>query len=153
MIRRFALVTSLLLGLAASVAAQMHPSSHSQGRSHDASGHESIDPVLHALLHGDWHGTLSVSEGLTSALDLNVSTNELGKEVFRVTAEPAAHVGPASELAIEGHSVRWVQDVSGTPCKAAAHLVPATTSDSDTLKGTMSCAQGDMTFALRKTKQ
>ena len=153
MTRCFALATLLLVGLAASAAAQTHPPSHPQGRSHDASGHEAIDPVLHALLHGDWHGTLNVSEGLTSPLDLNVSTNKLGKEVLRIAAEPSAHVGPASEFAIEGHSVSWVQDVSGMPCRAAAHLVPATKSDPDTLKGTMSCTQGDMTFALQKTKK
>ena len=157
MIRCFALAVSLILAGAVSASAQTHPPSHPQDPPHGPTGHVPMDPAqhaaLHALMHGDWHGTLSTPEGSSRTLDLTVSTDKLGHDVFQITGEPAARVGHASQIAIEGHQVRWMQDISGMPCKAVADVVAATSRNPETLKGTMTCAQSEMTFALHKTKK
>ena len=157
MIRCFALATSLLLVGAAVAPAQTHPQSHPQGRAHDPIGHVPLDPAqhaaLHALLQGDWHGTLTAPRGPSRPVELTVSTDKLGNGIFRLTGDRAVHVGPASQVSIEGRRVRWVQDIAGMPCKAVGDVIAATSRDPETLKGTMSCTQGEMTFALSKTKK
>ena len=157
MIRSVALAVSLLLPGAVSISAQTHPQSHPQGPPHGPAGHQPLDPAqhaaLHALMHGEWHGTLSAPGGTSASLRLNVSTDKEGHEAFKMIADAAAHVGSATQIALEGHRVRWMQDISGRPCKAVADVAAATASDPETLKGTMTCAQRELTFNLRKTKK
>ena len=155
MIRCFALAVSLLLVGAGSATAQTHPSTHSQGLPHDASGHAPMDPGQHAALHaslqGDWQGTVSMPGRPSSKMDLTVATDEAGLVTFRLTGNGSPRLGAASQLASKDRKVQWTQDVSGTPCKAVADVIAATSRDPETLKGTMSCTHAQMTFALHKT--
>ena len=132
-----------------------HGQSHAPGEPHGRIGHAPMDPeqhaALHALLDGKWHGTLSKPEGESSQLTLNVSKTTSGADVFDVIGAPPLHLGKASQLGVEHHKIRWIQDISGELCQATADIVGATTQDAKVLKGRMSCAQGDLTFSLTKT--
>ena len=153
MIRGLALTASFLLAGALPALAQTH---HSGGATHPhhGPGHERPDPAhhaaMHALLTGRWSGTVTSAQGITSNLTLAVAHDSLqGMTLTTDTGEriPAAKV---SNVAIEGTRLQWTQDLSGTSCRATAILSPATQLDPETVKGKMTCADGDRTFVLRK---
>jgi len=149
--RNLVLAFSLVLTGAIAVSAQNHPQSHSDGRSHDGSAHVPMDPALHGIIHGDWQGTMTAPEGVSTTVALRVASDQ-GKLTLRVASGQASRLGASSEVVLDGTTVRWMQDVSGKPCRTAATVTAATTMEPETLKGTMSCADGETTFALRKTK-
>ena len=113
-----------------------------------------MDPAqhaaLHALMHGNWRGEMSSPGGASNIVDLNVVRDESGNVTFRMAADRSGHFGASSQLAIDGHTVRWTQEVSGTPCRSVASITAATAKEPETLKGTMACAHGQMTFALHR---
>ena len=154
MTRILALAVSFLTVAAMGVSAQSHPQPHPQGRPHDSSGHAPMDPeehaALHALIGGDWHGTVTTPSGESSPLELRVSKNERGIDDFALTGAPSLHIGGTSQVAVQHHRIRWVQAVSGESCRATADIVAATVDKAEVLKGVMSCAQRDLTFALTK---
>jgi hypothetical protein len=154
MIRSLALVVSIVFA-GVSVIAQSHPPGHPQGGQHGPDHKRpggAMDPALHALLHGTWVGSSSVEGSAPSKLQLAVSQDKLGNVIFKMTADRALRFGAAESIAAEGNSVQWTQDVSGTPCKAKAVLSLATTAVPQTMKGSLSCAGGDIPFTLQKTK-
>jgi len=114
-----------------------------------------MDPAehaaMHALLHGDWHGTLSGQGPAPTTLTLKVGADHAGKLTFQITGERSVGLGSASRLALEGDTLRWTQEVSGASCPSVAKVTRATQHDPETLKGTMTCARGEMAFALRRT--
>jgi hypothetical protein len=155
MIRILALVVSSLAAVAPAAFAQAHPPPHHAGRPHDSVGHAPMDPeqhaALHALLDGNWLGTLNMPAGESSQLTLKVSKTASGADVFDVSADPPLHLGDARQFGVEHQRIHWIQNVSGETCKATADIARATMHDPEILKGTMSCAQGDLTFSLTKT--
>src|SRR5262249_38076838 len=119
--------------------------------SHDGSAHVPMDPALHALLHGDWQGTMTTPGGVSNTVALRVASDQR-KLTFRMASGQTSRLGASSDLVLDGPSLRWMQYVSGKPCRSAATVAGATAMEPETLKGTMSCADGETTFALRKTK-
>lgn len=156
MIRSLALMVSLGLAGATPALAQTHLQSHAQGRPHGQSGHTPLDPAqhaaMHALFHGSWTGTSTSIEGVPTKLDLAVATDKQGKVALKMNADQSGRVGAASNVAFEGNSLQWVQTVSGTACKATAVVSAATPLVPETMKGTMTCERGEITFALQKAK-
>src|SRR5262245_34092511 len=130
--RNLVLVSSLILAGAIAASAQNHPPAHSSSRSHDGSAHVPMDPALHALLHGDWQGTMSAPGGASSAVALRVAMDE-GKLTFRMAGGGSSHLGVSSQVAFDGDMVRWTQDVSGQPCRTAATVTAATAFEPATL--------------------
>lgn len=154
--RILALTVSFCLAGAAAALAQTHPQTHAQGRPHDASGHDPLDPsqhaAMHALLHGNWTGTSSSPGALSRKLDLAVATDKLGNVTLKMKADRPIRAGAASRVALDGNTLHWTQDVSGAPCQATAVLSAATPLVPDTMKGSMACEQREITFELQKTK-
>lgn len=156
MIRGLALTVSFSLAGAGLALAQTHPPSHSQGRPHDSSDHAAIDPsqhaAMHALMHGNWTGASISRAGVSRKLDLMVARDRLGNLTLQMTTEQPVRVGSATHVNIEGSTLTWTQDYSGAPCNATAVVSAATELAPETMKGTMTCQQGEITFALQKTK-
>lgn len=154
MIRSLALTVSFFLACAAPALAQAHPQTPDHGRSHDQSDHTPLDPSQHAAMHallGNWTGTSSSPEAASRKCDLTVASDKLGNVTLTMKVDQPIRVGAASRVALEGNTLHWTQDVSGTPCKATAVLT-GTTLEHETMKGSMTCDSGEMTFALQKTK-
>ena len=147
-----ALIVSFFLVGSVSALAQSHP--QHPGRPH---GPDHVRPTsltheqVHGLL-GNWHGTSSSAGHDAQKLHLAVSADKEGKVTFKMNASPVIGIGAARDLAMEGNTIQWTQDVSGTPCKARAVLTPATATLTETMKGAMTCQQGEIAFELQKTK-
>jgi hypothetical protein len=156
MIRSLALTVSFSLAAAGLALAQTHAPSHAQGRPHDSSDHAAVDPsqhaAMHALMHGNWTGVSISRAGMSRKLDLIVANDKRGNLTLRMTTEQPVRVGSAKHVNLEGRTLTWTQDYSGAPCKATAVVSAATDLVPETLKGTMACHQGEITFALQKTK-
>src|SRR5262245_20552119 len=99
--RNLVLASSLVLAAAIAVSAQNHPQSHSDGRSHDGSAHVSMNPALHALLHGDWQGTMTTPGGVSNAVALRVASDQ-SKLTFRMASDQASRLGASSEVVRDG---------------------------------------------------
>ena len=154
MIRGLALTASLLFVGAVPAFGQTH---HSGTRTHPPHGPGHVRPdsahhaAMHALLTGRWSGTVTSAQGVTRDLTLSVAHDSLeGMTLTTDTGEriPAPKV---SNVAIEGTRLQWTQDLSGASCKATAVITAATQLERETVKGKMTCADGDRTFILRKT--
>ncbi|HYT69139.1 MAG TPA: hypothetical protein VEL51_22140 [Vicinamibacterales bacterium] len=156
MIRSLGLTVCVLLAGAILALSQTHPPEHAQSRTHDHSGHIALDPAQHAAIHarllGNWTGTSSFPGAVSRKLDLAVGHDKLGNVTLEMTAEPTVRVGAASKVAIDGGTLHWTQAVAGSECQATAVVKAPTALRPETLKGTMACEQGEVTFALRKTK-
>lgn len=155
MIRSLALTVSFCLAGAVPALAQTHPPDHAHGRPHGA-GHHPMDPSEHAAMHavllGNWTGTSSSFDAASRKLALAVAKDKRGNVTLKMKAEQPIRVGPSSRVAFESNTLHWTQVVSGTPCKATAVLSPATPLVPETMKGSMACDDGEITFALQKTK-
>lgn len=157
MIRSLALTVSFCLAGAAPALAQTHPPDHAQGRPHDATGHHSpLDPSEHAAMHaallGNWTGTSSSVDAASRKLALAVASDKRGNVTLKMKADQPIRVGASSSVAFEGNTLHWTQVVSGAPCKATAVVSAATPLVPETMKGSMACENGEITFALQKTK-
>lgn len=156
MIRSLALTVCFFLACAGPALAQTHPQTHAQGHPHDQSGHDPLDPSEHAAMHallGNWTGTSSSPGAVSKRLNLAVAGDKLGNVTLKMKADLPIRVGAASSVALEGNTLHWTQDVSGTPCQATAVLNAATPLVPETMKGSMACENGAITFALQKTKR
>ena len=156
MIRKLALTVSLVVACAGPALAQTHPPSHPQGRPHDPAEHRAPDPsqhaAMHALMHGTWIGASISHAGVSRKLDLIVANDKLGNVTLKMTTEQPVRVGSAKHVNLEGSTLTWTQDYSGAPCTATAVVSAATELVPDMMKGTMACRQGEIAFALQKTK-
>lgn len=156
MIRSLALTASFCLSVGAPALAQ-HPANHAQGRPHDPAGHHypmdaKQHDAMHKLVHGRWIGASSFPGEMSPKLDVAVATDKAGKLTLKMKTNEPIRVGAASKIALEGNTLQWIQEVSGAPCKATAVVTPATAQASETMKGSIACEQGEITFALQKTK-
>ncbi len=153
MIRGLALSASLILAGAVPALAQTHSPSHSQRPPH-GQGHTRPDSAqhaaMHALLHGSWKGTLSSARGFSSGLDMMVTHDSVRNVTLRMSTDQPIRAGAASNVVMDGATIHWTQDLSGTSCKATAVLTAATPHDPDLLQGNLSCEDGEVTFTLRK---
>ena len=158
MSRSFVLTVAItFVGAGAAGMAQSHPQKHDQTRPHHRPDHPPMDPAqhaaLHAALHGTWTGTSVAPEGTSAKLHLAVAKDKAGNVGFTISADKSLRLGPARTVAVEGTVVRWTQDVAGAPCQANAILNPATKTIPETMKGRLSCANGEeIAFTLEKTK-
>jgi hypothetical protein len=154
MMRTEVVVTAALVLVGAIAASAQHPQSHPQGRHHGTAGHEQMDPAVHAALHalmqGDWQGTVRSSAGATK-VGLKVAVDKAGKLDFLMTGDEAARLGAAGAFAIDGPSIRWTQEVAGKPCQVTAKVAAATTNGPQTLAGKVACADGESTLLLSRT--
>src|SRR5262249_45455574 len=105
MIRTTAITLSFLVLTGAPFAAtQAHPEQHAQTRPHDASGHPAMDPAqhaaAHALLHGDWQGTMRSEDGTSTPIAVTISRDTAGRLLFAMTGDASRHIGPATEVSI-----------------------------------------------------
>lgn len=154
MTRTLALTAALLLAGATPAVAQTH---HSGAHAHPphGPGHERPDhadhAAMHALLTGRWSGTVTSAQGVASNLALAVAHDSVQGVMLTTDTGKRIPASKISNLRIEGTRLQWTQDVSGESCKATAVLSPATRLERETVKGKMTCADGDRTFVLRKT--
>jgi hypothetical protein len=113
-----------------------------------------LDPALHdalhALLHGNWIGTFSSSQGSSGAINMLVARHNQAKVTLTAGGDRSLRAGSANNFAMNGDKLRWTQDLSGTRCKASAIRVPATPLAPEMIRGRMSCEGDELTFSLRK---
>lgn len=155
----FALVVCLA-GSTSALAQGGH--AHSSDRPHGAHpahgpGHACPDPAacerLHRLLHGSWTGTMKSSKGVSGDLSLSFVPDSARAPMISMHAAHALRAGAASNVALIGDRLTWTQVVLGAPCQANAVLDAVTPDAPATLKGTMECAEDEITFAVqRKTE-
>ena len=152
--RGLALTASFLLAGAVPAFAQTHHSGPPTHPRH-APGHERPDPAhhaaMHALLTGRWSGTVTSAQGITSNLALAVAHDSIQGMTLTTDAGERIPAAKISNVAMEGTRLEWTQDLSGAKCKASAVVSPATQLERETVKGKMTCADGERTFVLRKT--
>jgi hypothetical protein len=153
MIRRLALGASFLLVGALPALAQTHSGSHPRAHPHGP-GHVRPDSAhhaaMHALLHGSWTGSFSSPHGLFRGMELSVAHDSLRSVILRMSTEKPGMAGAASDFVMDGTTLHWTQDLSGTACKASAVLTGATPEAPETLEGKMACESGEIRFTLRK---
>jgi len=153
MIRRLALATSFLLGAALPAAAQ-HPTQHPRGVYPHGPGHVPPNSATHAAMHarlqGSWTGALRSHNGVSSALDMQVTHDSLRNVMLMMKGDPQLHFGTAADFVMNGEKLQWTQDLSGRLCKATAVLSSVRPTKADTIKGEMACEDGDMTFSLQR---
>lgn len=154
MIRSLSFVASLLLVCAVPARAQTHSHTGSSTQ-HHAAGHVRPDSAHHAAMHaltsGTWSGTVTSPEGTSNAFELTVAHDGTRGMSLRTGAGQIVPPATISNLAIHGTRLQWTQHLSGASCKATALISPATPLDRETIKGKMTCADGEMTFVLLKT--
>jgi len=105
---------------------------------------------MHALLHGNWTGTLSTQQGVSSGLDVSVTQDSQRHVILTMRAEQPIQVGAAANLIVNGDKLQWTQVLGGASCKATGVLSTHTPSAPDAINGKMLCEDGEMTFSLRK---
>jgi len=160
MIRRVTLVAAFVAALFAPVLAQTqsqtrpHPP-HPQGPPHDPAAHPPMDPALHAALHarlaGNWSGTLAGTAVAATKLYVAIANNKQGEMTVNAGTIAATKTSPAHDVALDAHGLHWTQPVAGKSCRATASLEAAASHHgADTMKGTMTCGQQEMTFTLQK---
>lgn len=152
MIRRLALGASFILVGAVPALAQAHSDAHRRSHPHGP-GHvrpDSAHHAMHAKLHGTWHGTLSSPHGGSSGLELSVLHDSAQNVSLTMSTDKPSRAGAARNLVMDGATLRWIQDLSGTACKASALLTAATPLAPETLEGKMACEAGEVTFTLLK---
>jgi hypothetical protein len=152
--RGFALLVASFLLVGTMAAAQDHHStSHDPALPHDGVGHEPMDPVLHALLHGEWLGTMNTPDDSSANVGLKIAMDHAGNSSLRMTGDQSAHLGASDRFTVRGDTLRWTQNVAGQPCRTVANITKATPTSPDILNGVMSCSGREMTFALHKAGQ
>jgi hypothetical protein len=155
MARTVGLIASLLLAGPVTMLAQSHDQTHAQGRHHDQSSHDPIDPQLHAAMHeliGTWTGPIT-SDGGPAQIHLTAANDVDGRLTLTLASNASLRVGAARDVALSGYTVRWTQALGDASCAATASLKDVTARPSGKLKGTLACDGGKMTFALDKAKE
>ena len=154
MVRSAILIASVLFAASATARAQDHDRTHPQGRPHDQSSHQPIDPEQHAAMHallGAWTGTMTSPDHLAK-LRLSATTDAKGALALTLASDGVMQVGTSSGVALKGDTLRWTQAVGDTSCDASAALAHGK-GKPDVLNGTMRCGGASTTFALtRATK-
>ena len=130
--------------------AQNHQTTHATRQSHDSLAHLQIDSAVHALLHGAWTGTLDSLHG-SGALRLSITRDSLQGPMVRVLSGLAGLSEKASSLAIRGDTLHWRQKLADKTCLATAVLNKAKPMADQSLKGSLACEGGDVTFVLHKS--
>lgn len=160
MIRRAALVAAFVAAGFAPVLAQTqtrpHPP-HPQGQPHHPpASHPPMDPALHAALHarlvGNWSGTLTGVDAAPTKLQVAIASDKNGQMTLKLATDRSLKAGAATDVALERHGLHWTQALTGKPCKATASVEAAAHHGTDTMKGTMTCGQQEMTFSLQKNQ-
>jgi hypothetical protein len=155
MTRSVCLFASVLLAGSVTVFAQSHDQTHPQGRHHDRSSHDPIDPQLHAAMHaliGTWTGTLA-SHGGPATMHLTATNDPDGRLALTLASDSSLPVGTATDVALSANSIRWTQALGEGSCAASASLENLNAKPSGSLRGSLTCADGTFAFALEKSKK
>lgn len=155
MTQRLALAVSLLLAGSIPALAQTHTAQHQPGQPHDRSSHPAIDAQEHALMHGlvgNWMGTLTSPDGSSTKLSLAAANDRHGELTLKMASSRSTDVGTATDVVMDGQTLRWTQALSGQSCKASAVVTAKTAQTADMMKGTLACPEREVAFALKKTK-
>ena len=105
--------------------------------------------ALHQFLLGRWSGVVAHGAAHDS-LDIRFENDSLHQQLL------VRHRSGISGFEIRGDTLRWKQDVSGSPCVAStpvsALLQAAATPTAKTgpIKGTVTCGVTQSSFTLRK---
>lgn len=157
MIRRTALIAALVAAAFVPVRAQTQTRPHPQhpaGQPHERSSHPPVDPALHAALHarliGEWSGTLIGADSAETKLHLAIARGKDGQLALKLATDRSLKAGAANEVALDGQGLQWTQALTGRSCKATAAVEAAAHHGTDTMKGTMTCGQQELTFRLQK---
>ena len=159
MIRRAAFIAVIVAtGFAPGLAqtqTRPHPP-HPQGQPHDQASHPRLDPALHAALHarlvGNWSGTLTGGDAASTKLQVAIANDKKGQMTLKLATDRSLNAGAASDVALDRQGLHWTQALTGKPCKATASLETAAHHGADTMKGTMTCGEQEMTFSLQKNQ-
>ena len=114
-------------------------------------GHVRPDSVTHAMLHGTWAATLEPHHGMSGHASMSFAHDSLRRAMLTMHAEGSTRMGTASKFVVNGDSLRWMQSIDGKECKAVAVLTAATAQSPHSMKGTLYCDSGEITFSARKT--
>ena len=117
-----------------------------------------MDPALHAALHarlvGNWSGTFTGTDTTPAKLQVAITSDTQGQMTLRLVTDRSLKAGAASEIELGNHGLHWTQALTGKSCKATASVEAAAAHHgADTMKGTLTCGQQEMTFALQKNQQ
>jgi hypothetical protein len=149
MIRRFALAIPLLVAMAAPAFGQVHPT-HAGMPPHAAGTHTAADSATHAALHAlfmsNWTGKVTTPHGPMDPATWSFEHDSLHQVRIDMRAEDHTVGGIARDFLVRGDAIRWTQELPSSSCKVTAVLKAS----EGTLKGSMICEQGDITFALKK---
>ncbi|MEX2272586.1 MAG: hypothetical protein WD690_14030 [Vicinamibacterales bacterium] len=150
-----AAVMTLCFVAAAPVLAQ-HQRPHPHGQPHDRSHHGPIDPAVHAAMHalvaGNWHGTIHDDGEQARQLDLAVTREKNGSFTLKATAENPLRAGSATDVSIEAGTIEWTQNLSAGSCKATAVVSAPSGKTAASMTGVMACDGKRLSFALEKMK-
>jgi hypothetical protein len=149
---RFGLTATLVMVGCMTLLAQSHEGTHPQGPPHGP--HDPIDPQLHAAMHslvGTWTGTLGSTNG-PELMHLVAANDSDGHLTLKLKSD-SARFGPASDVALKGNAVRWMQVLAGASCRASASFAAPKEQSPETLKGTLTCAGTRVPFTLEKQKK
>lgn len=153
--RMSAAVMTLCFAAAAPVLAQ-HPRPHPAGQPHDRSQHGPIDPAVHAAMHalvaGNWHGTIQDGGAQARKLDLAVTREKNGSLTLKATGEDPLKAGSATDVSIEAGTIEWTQNLSEVLCKATAIVSAPNGKTPASMTGVMACDGRRLSFALEKLK-
>jgi hypothetical protein len=152
MMRHLGLAATFVLSCSLTLLAQDHQGTHPQGHLHGP--HDAIDPQLHAAMHsllGTWTGTLSSANG-PEKLRLVAANDPDGRLTLTLTSD-SAHLGSASDVALDSKALRWTQAVADGSCRASASFAAAKKQSSETLKGSLTCAGASVPFTLERAKE
>ena len=107
---------------------------------------------MHAQLLGSWSGTSTSTGGSPITLQLAITNDKQGKMTVKMSADPSMKAGTSSNVEIDALGLHWTQALADTSCKATA-VLDASHHAPETVRGSMACEHGEISFALRRTKE
>src|SRR5262245_21694294 len=106
MMRTLFLTASFLAVNSVSAVAQSHPGSHV--RPAHGPGHVRPDSVTHALIHGNWIGTITSHRGAAVDLNLSVVYDSVQRVLVAMHADSGMKMGAATAFVVRGDSLQWM---------------------------------------------
>ena len=89
---------------------------------------------------------------IPTLLDLAAMNDRHGALTLKMASSRSKELGGASDVVLDGHTLRWTQALSGKSCKASAVVTAETAQTAEMIKGTVACPEREVAFALEKTK-
>jgi len=93
---------------------------------------------------GEWEGAYQTDHGPNGPMSMRISKDSVWKATAEVVSGSQTIPTSISDVAVDGKTITWAQEIMGMSCKASAVL------DGAELKGTTDCGHASMTIALKK---